>query len=201
MPDRRDPIRNSVLMIAGLAPLLFGGCIHKTVQAAAPVSVPHASDVHPMTVAPDTDENPPLETAEVAPSLPTAPPKTPTNLATEEPVVPPPRRPAASQSNNEEASEQDAVSRPQPPAISPEISPSDQATYQRKTEDDSAVATKNLQAVGGHTLNATEQDMVQKIREALSEANNAGRQGDWVRAQNLAHTARALSDALVQSLQ
>lgn len=201
MPSRRDTIRNSVLMIAGLAPLLLAGCTHKTVQAAAPVAAPPASDVRPMTVAPDTDANPPLEAAEVAPSLPpAAPAKAPAALASETPVVPPPRRPAATQSNNEEASEQD-TSKPEPPTIAPEISASDQATYQRRTEDDSAVATKNLQTAGGHALNAAEQDMVQKIRDALDDATKASKNGDWVLAQNQAHKARSLSEALIETLQ
>lgn len=201
MPGRRDKIRNSVLTIAGLAPLLFTGCIHKTAQAAAPVEVPPSSDVHPMTVAPDTDANPPIETAEAAPSLPAAPPNTPASLATEPPVVPPPRRPATNQSNNEEASEQDAASRPEPLTIAPAISASDQATYQRGFRDDSAVATKNLQTAGGHALNATQQDYVAKIREALNDATKASKSGDWVLAQNLAHKARSLSDTLVDTLQ
>lgn len=201
MPNRRDTIRNSLLMIAGLAPLLLGGCTHKTVQAAAPLASPPVSDVRPMTVAPDTDANPPLETAEAAPSLPPATPaKTPPALASETPVVPPPRRPAATQSNNEEASEQDN-SKPEPPTIVPEISAGDQATYQRQIEGDSAIAAKNLQTAGGHALNATQQDYVAKIHEALDDASKASKNGDWVLAQNYAHKARSLSDTLVQTLQ
>jgi hypothetical protein len=150
-----------------------------------------------MTVAPDTDATPPLEAGATPPSLPAPSAKAPVNLAAST-VVPPPRRPATAQPT-EEASEQDTSSRPEPPKISPQLSASDQAADQREIEDDSAVATKNLQTVSGRQLNATQQDMVGKITEALAQAVAAGKESDWVRAQNLAHRARSLSVALIDS--
>jgi hypothetical protein len=150
-----------------------------------------------MTVAPDTDATPPLEASATAPSLPAPTAKAPVNLAGPT-VVPPPRRPVTAQPT-EEAAEQDNSSRPEPPRISPQLSPSDQASDQRQIEDDSAVATKNLQTASGHQLNATQQDLVAKITEALAQAAAAGKESDWVRAQNLAHRARSLSVALIDS--
>jgi hypothetical protein len=150
-----------------------------------------------MTVAPDTDATPPLEAQEVAPSLPAPSAKAPINLA-DSTVVPPPRRPVERESS--ESAEQDTASRPEPPRISPELSPSDQAAYQRRIESDSAVATRNLQIVGTRQLNPTQSDLADKIRSYLSQATDAGKNGDWVRAQNLAHKAASLSVDLIESL-
>jgi hypothetical protein len=197
MPSRRDTIRTCLLVFVGLTPLLSAGCAQKKVQAAAPSVTPPVADARPMTIAPDTDATPPLEAEQTPPSLPAPDAKVPANLA-ESPVVPPPRR--QTERGSAESAEQDTNSRPEPPKIAPELSPSDQAAKQRQIEDDSAVANKNLQAVTGRELNAQQQDMADKIREALAEATDAGKTGDWVRAQNQAHRARSLSEALVQSL-
>ena len=193
-----DTIRNLVLTLAAVTPLFSAGCTHKTVQAAVPVAAVPATDVRPMTVAPDTDASPPLEASATAPALPAPTGKAPVNLAAS-PVVPPPRRPTTTQSSNEEMAEQD-TSHPEAPRISPQLSPSDQATYQRRFEDDSAVATKNLQTVSGRQLNATQQDLADKIRSFLAQSTDAGKTGDWTRAQNLAQKARVLSIELINSL-
>jgi hypothetical protein len=186
------------MLLASLAPLLCVGCGHKTVQAAAPTLTPPAPDVRPMTVAPDTDATPPVEASATAPAMPAPSAKAPVDLA-DSTVVPPPRRPAAAQPPAEEAAEQDTT-RAEPLRISPQLSPSDQATYQRQFEDDSAVATKNLQTVTGRQLNATQQDLFDKIRDFLSKATDAGKESDWIRAETLAHRARVLSADLIQSL-
>jgi hypothetical protein len=197
MPSRHNTTRTYLLVLAGLMPLLSAGCVQKKVQAAVPSLEPPIADARPMTIAPDTDASPPLEAQQNPPALPAPAAKTPVDLAAS-PVVPPPRKPA--EHGSPETAEQDTSSHPEPPKIAPELSPSDQAAKQRQIEDDSAVATKNLQTVTNLELNATQQDMAEKIREALAEATDAGKSGDWVRAQNLAHRARSLSEALVQSL-
>jgi hypothetical protein len=195
---RTHTTRKLVLTLAAVTPFVAAGCSHKTVQAAVPVAAPPATDVRPMTVAPDTDANPPLEADATAPSLPAPTGKAPVNLATS-PVVPPPRRPTTTQSSNEEVAEQD-TSHPEALRISPQLSPSDQAVYQRRFEDDSAVATKNLQIVSGRQLNPTQQDLADKIRSFLAQSTDAGKTGDWTRAQNLAQKARVLSVELINSL-
>jgi hypothetical protein len=200
MPNRHTTLTQFALIVAAAAPLLSAGCAQKKVAAAPPVTVAPKPDVRPMTLAPDTDATPPLETAvESPPSIPT--PST-TAQVTLEPsrAVPPPHRAATAQPSSEENTEQEANNRPEPPTITPELSPSDQAAKQREIEDDSAVATHNLQIVSGRQLNATQQDIVGKVREALAQASDAGKDGDWVRAQNLAHKARSLSVDLIESL-
>ena len=149
-----------------------------------------------MTVAPDTDAAPPMEVAEVPPEIPQTFSGDIVDLAPS-PVVPAPRRPT--ERGPVESAEQDNSSRPAP-KIAPELSPSDQAAKQKQIEDDSAAANRNLQLVQNRQLNAQQQDLADKIRESLSQASDAGQTGDWVRAQNLAHRARLLSESLVQSL-
>lgn len=197
MPNRRNTIRTYLLVLAGLTPLLTAGCVEKKVQASVPSVAPPITDARPMTIAPDTDATPPLEAQQTPPSLPAPAAKTTVDLATS-PVVPPPRKPT--ERGSAETADQDTNARPEPPKIAPELSPSDQAAKQRQIEDDSAVATRNLQTVTNRQLSAGQQDMADKIREALAEATDAGKTGDWVRAQNQAHRARLLSESLVQSL-
>lgn len=196
MPSRRNTIRTYLLVLAGVTPLLSAGCVEKKVQAAVPSAAPPVADARPMTIAPDTDATPPLEAEQAPPSLPATAAKAPVDLATS-PVVPPPRKPT--ERGPTETAEQDSAPHPMPPPIAPELSPSDQATRQRQVEDDSAVANRNLQLVNNKPLSAPQQDLVDHIREALNQATDASKEGDWVRAQNLAHRARSLSEALVQS--
>ena len=148
-----------------------------------------------MTIAPDTDASPPSETAPIVPPA----------VAAEEPAppitipatkAPAPRRPP--EPPVETAVEQPA--RKPAPVISPQLSPADQANYEKRTGDDVSVAEKNLQGSQGKQLNASQQDLVDKVRSFLAQARDASKSGDWARAQNLAQKARLLSIELINSL-
>ena len=76
------------------------------------------------------------------------------------------------------------------PQISPQISPRDQQSYERSTGNDITVAQKNLQDASGKQWNAAQQDLVDKIRSFLTESLDASKDGDWARAQTLAHAFR-----------
>jgi hypothetical protein len=127
-------------------------------------------------------------------------------VAAQEPAAPPvsipatkaapPRKPP--EPVTEAAAEPPA--RPPAPLISPQLSPGDQASYERKTGEDVSVAEKNLQGAQGKQLSAAQQDLVDKIRSFLAQARDASKGGDWARAQNLAQKARLLSIELVNSL-
>jgi hypothetical protein len=144
-----------------------------------------------MTTAPDTDATPPVEA--VAPPIPSAPP-TPSEV-TIPPAKPPAlRKPVPGQTTADAASE---PAHPAAPLISPQLSASDQATYQRKTDEDARIANKNLQDAGGKQLNAAQQDLVEKINSFLAQSRDASKDGDWARAQNLAQKARLLSVELI----
>jgi hypothetical protein len=149
-----------------------------------------------MTIAPDTDASPPSESA----------PITPPAVAAEEPVTPPITIPATKAPNPRRPMEppvETAIEQPtkkQVPVISPQLSPEDQASYEKKTGDDVSVAERNLQGAQGKQLNASQRDIVDKVRSFLTQARDASKGGDWARAQNLAQKARLLSIELANSL-
>jgi hypothetical protein len=190
-------LRIAAALLTGAVSLAASGCNDRAVHAAAPVAAapaPAATE-RPMNIAPDTDATPPTEAVAAPPALPlpAAPPPATVTVTPPKPVAP--RRP--SEASTETESEQPS----HPPAlqISPQLSPSDQATYKRKTDEDTDAAEKNLQQTSGKQLNAAQQDLVGKIRSFLSQSRDASRDGDWARAQNLAQKARLLSDELIGS--
>jgi hypothetical protein len=151
-----------------------------------------------MTTAPDTDATPPPESATVTPpSLPVTSESAQPLVTNPETKPPAPRKPAAEQT----AADVDATP-PHPPApqISPQLSPRDEAIYQRKTGEDVSAAENNLHQTEGKPLNAAQTDLTQKIRSFLAQSRDASKDGDWARAQNLAQKARLLSVELINSL-
>jgi hypothetical protein len=198
MPNRSIEARMALALLTCAISFAAGGCAHNSVHAAAPTAAaPVPTEVErPMNTAPDTDASPPTEAVAAPPALPTspAPPPAPVTIPPPRPAAP--RRPAEDQPADTE-SEQPA--HPPAPQISPQLSPSDQATYRRKTVEDTATAEKNLQETSGKQLNAAQQDLVGKIRSFLSQSRDASKDGDWARAQNLAQKARVLSDELINS--
>ncbi len=201
MPSRKtESTLLAAFFLSGLS-LSVVGCNHTTAKAAAPVAAapaPSAADSKPITsVAPDTDALPPVEAV--------APPPTPTTTTAvplpveathTKPPPPPHRQPAESASDTQ--AEQPA--RTPPPQISPQLSPGDQASLRRSTGENVNVAQKNLLQSNGKVLNAAQSDLVEKIRSFLAQSEEAGKAGDWSRAQTLAQKARLLSVELVDSL-
>jgi hypothetical protein len=150
-----------------------------------------------MTVAPDTNATPPQQALSYPPSLPAAEASNPPVLTI--PSIQPtaPHRPSE-QPASEASAEQPAHAAA--PQITPELSPHDQASYERRTSDDLNVAENNLRQASGKQLNAAQQDLVAKIRSFLAESQDASKSGDWARAQNLAQKARLLSVEFINSL-
>jgi hypothetical protein len=191
----------AVVCLCGLT-IATVGCAQKSVKAAAPVPVaptPSLADSKPLTtIAPDTTAMPPAE------NVPLPPNPAPTE-ATTLPVAPvhtkpaPPVRKPQADISAENTGEQPST-RPAAPQISPQISPGDQANFQRKTEDDIAVAQRNIEQTSGKQLSAAQSDLLEKIRSFIAQSNEASKTGDWARAQNLSQKARLLSNELVQSL-
>jgi outer membrane biosynthesis protein TonB len=201
MPSRKtESTLLAAFVLSGLS-LSATGCVRTSVKADAPVAAaptPSTADSKPITnIAPDTDALPPVETV--------APPPTPATAAaaplpvesTHTKPPPPPHRPPAEASSDTQA-EQPA--RTPPPQISPQLSPGDQASLRRSTGEDANVAQKNLQQANGKVLNAAQRDLLEKIRSFLAQSDEAGKSGDWSRAQTLAQKARLLSVELVDSL-
>jgi hypothetical protein len=188
------PLNARWIVLACCLAFAAAGCARKTVHASAPVQAPPAPAVaeaeRPMTIAPDTDAVPPVEDTAAPPVVAddAAPPPAPvaTARAPRKPVEPP-------------AQETATASRPPAPQISSQLSQVDQASYERKTNEDVSAARKNLQAAQGKQLNAAQQDLLEKIRSFLAQSLDASKSGDWARAQNLAQKARLLSTELINS--
>jgi hypothetical protein len=146
-----------------------------------------------MNIAPDTNAAPPATAAPPPPAIASSP---------AQPVEIVPAGPAAPAKPETESAE--AVSQPSAhpaaPQISPQISPGDQAAYERKTNEDVSVTQKNLDQTKGKQLSAAQRDLVEKIRSFVSQSRDASKGGDWARAQNLAQKARLLSAELINSL-
>jgi hypothetical protein len=149
-----------------------------------------------MTIAPDTDASPPSEIAPITPPAVTAEEPAAPSIMIPANKAPSPRRPPEPPV---EAAVEQPTKKPAP-VISPQLSAEDQANYEKKTGDDISVAEKNLQGAQGKQLNASQRDIVDKVRSFLIQARDASKSGDWARAQNLAQKARLLSIELINSL-
>lgn len=49
-------------------------------------------------------------------------------------------------------------------------------------------------------MSAAQRDLIEKIHSFVSQSRDAGKDGDWARAENLAQKARLLSAELINSL-
>jgi hypothetical protein len=199
MPSRNTKVTSLITLLACGLSLAITGC-EKTVKASPPVAsapIPQPADSRPITnIAPDTTATPP----EVAEAPPPAPPPTASAPLPVTPTRSKPAPPPHKQSAEPQTTESPEQSRPPAPQISPELSPSDQLTYARKTDEDINVAQKNLQQSADKRLSAAQTDLVEKVKSFVSQSREASKAGDWARAQNLAQKARVLSNELVESL-
>ena len=198
MSIHRNDARTAAALLTICLTIAAGGCSESKVRAAAPVAAAPAPETErPMSIAPDTNASPPVEALTAPPTLPAAAaPSVSVDLPSTNPM-PAPRRPSSEQPNAEAA---EPASHPPAPQISPQLSPGDQASYERSTNDDLATAEKSLQQASGRQLSAAQQDLAGKIRSFTDQARDAGKGGDWTRAQNLAQKARLLSIELINSL-
>lgn len=89
--------------------------------------------------------------------------------------------------------------KPEAPQISPQLSPEEKARAQASTDADMKAAQQALDTAAHHTLNATQQDMSDKITSFLTQARDAINVADWLRAKNLAQKAHVLADELIRS--
>jgi hypothetical protein len=87
-----------------------------------------------------------------------------------------------------------------PPMIAPQISPQESLVAQQQTNASLSIAEKNLASARGKNLNATQSDLVSKIRGFIKDAREAAQSMDWSRARSLAKKAQVLSEELAGSL-
>jgi hypothetical protein len=140
---------------------------------------------------------PPVAAQTPAPDIPASSSTPPPIVAPAAKPAPKPQKPAP---EPEPSSVAEDHARPPAPQISPQLSESDKANYQRGTAEDIEVAKRNLNQAKGKRLNAQQADLTDKIRSFLDQSSNAAKEGDLARAKNLAQKARLLSVELVNSL-
>lgn len=192
MPNRLSA--GFIAFLAGLS-LSTAGCSQQRVRAASPAMAPlPPSAERPMNIAPDTNATPPETPTPSPPTVASSSAPPPVAIVASAPVAP--QKPG---SESVEAASQPSA-HPAAPQISPQISAGDQATYERRTNDDVSVTERNLDQTKGKQLTAAQRDLIEKIRSFVSQSRDASKGGDWVRAQNLAQKARLLSAELIGSL-
>jgi outer membrane biosynthesis protein TonB len=177
------PSRKTILALLLCATLAFAaGCKKRHVQAAPPTDAAPPPATQPTTESKPTEPaaKPEPKSEPAPPTLVIPPPKAAAKPGTIAPAAPPPPRVP-------------------PPQISPRLTPQEQAEYERRTKADIATAEKNLARANDRQLNATQRDMMEKIRGFLAQAREAVRANDWDRARNLARKAQLLSVELVNS--
>lgn len=176
-------------VVAASLSIFCAGCAPHKVHAGAPVTVP---SVPPSPIPTrDTSKSPASIPAPAtpAPSNPASTGSSPNlNSAPGNPKKPVTAAPPPSESE-----------RPAAPQISPQISASDQSQLQRQANQYVATATENLHRADNRDLNATQKDMVDKIRGFLNQAQQAIQTSDWERAKNLSQKAYLLSLDLIKT--
>jgi len=108
-------------------------------------------------------------------------------------------RPANPKRTGADAADSSTDARHTAPLISPQLTPVEQAAYQRRTNEAITTAESNLHHAGGRQLTAAQRDLIEKINGFLKQAHDAIQDSDWGRAQNLAQKAQFLSVDLVNS--
>src|SRR5579862_4425481 len=158
---------------AGRAPLLslaFAAlCVFSVMIAGCPKNAPAAKVTHVGVLLPP---KPPAAATE------SAPPEirmASFDEAAENPLPVvfdiPPDKPAAPH-HTAPPPEAETVKPPVTPQITPQISPQDQVRAQGDTNADLQTARQNLNSVSGRRMNATQQDMADKIRGFMQQARD-----------------------------
>jgi len=98
------------------------------------------------------------------------------------------------------ASEPTPAEKAAEPIISPALTTEELAAARTATQQNLQMVEKNLTFARGKTLNATQQDLISKVRGFTDNAREAMYSGDWVRARNLSKKAEVLSEQLAASL-
>jgi hypothetical protein len=114
-------------------------------------------------------------------------------------MVPPRPRvaPAPSSTTTAPVAEED---KPPAPTIAPQLTQQEFAAAQQETNQSLDIAEKNLAFTNGKKLNASQSDLVSKIKGFLKDARQAAQAGDWARARDLAKKAQVLSEELLRSV-
>ena len=192
-----SPKLSRLLLAMAAASLTLSGAGCRKRAAPAP---------QPVVIVPSSMESQPSAQPPSAPAKDSVEPKPQPPAPSPELVVPPAKksasRSAAPRTTPPETTTPPAEVTPKPaaPRMSPRLSPKELAELEQKTNAAISTAEKNMQTTYGKQLNATQFDLLEKIRGFLGQAREAARAGDWQRAFNLAEKAQVLSVELINSL-
>jgi len=182
--------RRSSVVVLCCAALVSGGCAMKKRP-----NIPWATalQVKPIVPTRGADSN---NAVDFGPELRADFPPFPGHLVAVRTGPPRPRvsTPPSTNSSGNDAERPDALT------IAPQLTPQELAVAQQQTNQSLSAAEKNLASARGKTLNATQSDLVSKIRGFIKDARQASQMGDWGSARSLAKKAQVLSEELAGSL-
>ncbi|MBS1840509.1 MAG: hypothetical protein JSS69_15330 [Acidobacteria bacterium] len=173
-----------VLLCSALAAL--SGCAERQVHARPWATV---AQIRPNPPAVRTPAN--ADSSGIAPDLSIAPPEINVKLLGSRPM---PARPRV-----ESPRPSGAATASKTQTLVPELSPQETTAAQQQFSESIAIAERNLATAKTKSLSALQSDTVSKVTAFLTEAREAGVEGDWGRARNLAKKAQILSEDLVRS--
>src|SRR5262249_54353066 len=186
LPTHDDKLhwKRRALAVGGcMTLLLLSGCAERKVRA-----IPWATAVlvRPIPPVPHSNDRP--GTVEPDPDLRVEPPPNGPRIFS---VRPAPPRPHV---NTPGATEQTAPGKS--PVLVPQLSPHETAVAKEQVAESIALAERNMAAARGKKLSASQADVLSKIVGFIAEAREAGAEGDWARARNLAKKAQILAEDL-----
>lgn len=111
-----------------------------------------------------------------------------------------PARPHVSAPSAGSASTGADADKPEAFSIAPQLTPQEAALARQETNKSLSIAERNLARTRGKSLNATQSDLVSKIKGFLKDAREAAQSGDWSLARSLAKKAQVLSEELLGSV-
>jgi hypothetical protein len=82
------------------------------------------------------------------------------------------------------------------PVLVPQLSAEEEAIAQQQWKESLEIAERNLAAMQGKPLDASQRDLASKVRGFIDDARDSARQSDWTRARVLAKKAQLLSEDL-----
>jgi outer membrane murein-binding lipoprotein Lpp len=186
----RGCLQSSVLILC-VSAVALSGCTIRPVKA-RPFPWNASAHMHPLS--PEVQESQLNDGSDLVPDLQPELTPPPSTLVIARSAPARPRVPVAAPPQN------DAPVKADVPQLAPQLSAAETSAAQQQTNQSLGIAEKNIGASEGKTLNAAQQDLATKVRSFMTEAQEAVRIGDWIRARNAAKKAEVLSQELAGSL-
>lgn len=186
--DNSRRFHRAAIFVASCGATLFlSGCAERKVHA-----FPWATAVLVRPNVPVAHPNGDANAVDLAPDFRVEAPANAGKIFAARPVPPRPRVSAPATA--------DPIASPKSTGLVPELSPQETAVAKEQVGESIALAEKNAAIARGKKLTPAQSDVLSKIAGFLAEAREAGGEGDWARARNLAKKAQILSEDLVASL-